>query len=107
MWWDRAGFYHRCDESGIDTLALLVSAAACRRQPYQAVAAESSLQVHIAVTARRLYGQSEAACSDRVTVCLQEPLGARSVVDDSTGNLLTVHPGLGASGRVDPGGAGL
>lgn len=79
--------------SDTDPLALLVSAAACHRQPYKAVTKESSLQVHISLTARQLYGQSEAACSDTVTVHLREPLGTRSVVDDSTGSVVTVQPG--------------
>lgn len=79
--------------SRTDPLALVVSAAACHRQPYTVVAKESSLQVHVGLTARRYHGQTEAACSDGVVVHLREPLGTRSVVDDSTGNLVTVQPG--------------
>ena len=50
------------------------------------------------VTSGRWLGRNADDCADGVVVNLKEPLGTRSVVDQSTGNVVEVLPDRDVSG---------
>lgn len=74
-----------------DSMRLELSVGSCNKQP-RANVVETSTEVRVAATAERPGKGGEGDCLDSVIVELQESLGSRPVVDDSSGEVLPMLP---------------
>ncbi len=63
----------------------------CNENPTAEVV-ESDTEVRVQVTSGRWFGRNADDCADGVTVTLNAPLGTRTVVDQSTGQVVEVSP---------------
>ena len=70
---------------------LELNVASCNENPTADVA-ESDTEVRVQVTSGRRLGRNAGDCADGVVVTLNEPLGTRTVVDQSTGQTVEVSP---------------
>lgn len=70
---------------------LELNVASCNENPTAEVV-ESDTEVRVQVTSGRWVGRNTDDCADGVVVTLSEPLGTRTVVDQSTGQAVEVSP---------------
>ena len=70
---------------------LELNVASCDENPTADVE-ESETEVRVEVTSGRLLGRNADDCADGIVVILKEPLGTRSVIDQSTGKVVEVLP---------------
>ena len=70
---------------------LELNVASCNENPTAEVV-ESDTEVGVQVTSGRWFGRNADDCADGVVVTLNAPLGARTVVDQSTGQGVEVSP---------------
>jgi hypothetical protein len=70
---------------------LELNVASCNENPTADVV-ESDTEVRVQVTSGRWLGRNADDCADGVVVTLNAPLGTRTVVDQSTGQVLEVLP---------------
>ena len=70
---------------------LELNVASCNENPTAEVL-ESNTEVRVQVTSGRWFGRNTDDCADGVVVTLSEPLGTRTVVDQSTGQAVEVSP---------------
>jgi hypothetical protein len=70
---------------------LELNVASCNENPAADVV-ESDTEVRVQVTSGRWFGRNADDCADGVVVILNLPLGTRTVVDQSTGQVVEVSP---------------
>lgn len=70
---------------------LELNVASCNENPTAEVV-DSDTEVRVHVTSGRRLGRNGGDCADGVVVTLKAPLGARTVVDRSTGLTVDVRP---------------
>jgi hypothetical protein len=68
---------------------LELNVASCNETPTAEVV-ESDTEVRVQVTSGHWLGRNGGDCADGVVVTLEAPLGARTVVDQSTGQTVQV-----------------
>lgn len=74
-----------------ESTRLGLSVASCNENPTAEVV-ESDTEIRVQVTSGRWFGRNAGDCADSVAVTLSAPLGARTVVDQSTGQTVEVSP---------------
>jgi len=70
---------------------LELNVASCNENPTAEVL-ESNTEGRVQVTSGRWFGRNTDDCADGVVVTLSEPLGTRTVVDQSTEQTVEVRP---------------
>lgn len=75
---------------GTDDRELQVTVDSCNREP-EVTAVETAEDVRLHARVDRSFALATNACADGATVMLEEPLGNRAVLDESTGAPLTVQ----------------